>query len=54
MRVIIIDQSETLLAGWWTRKGERYISSWLTISDREKIWFKNRMVERFGENWDKD
>ncbi len=47
----VIDESETLLAGWWVRKGERYISSWLTITDRERLWFKEQMTNRYGKNW---
>lgn len=53
MKIAVKQESETLLAGWWARKGERYISSWLTVSDIERKWFEKQMVELYGKNWDK-
>lgn len=53
MTIKIADQSEVLLAGWWARKGERYISSWLTINDIERKWFEKQMIGMHGKKWNK-
>lgn len=53
MTIRVMDQNETLLAGWGARKGERYISSWLTISDIERKWFEKQMTGLYGKNWKK-
>lgn len=54
MTINVIDQSETYLAGWSVKKGMRYITAWLSVADKENIWFKQQMVSRFGEDWDND
>jgi len=51
MTINVIDESAIYIAGWWARKGERFISSWLSIEDREKTWFDNQMKSLYGENW---
>jgi hypothetical protein len=54
MTINVTDESDTYLAGWWVRKGERYISSWLTIDQRQYNWFDREMIKRFGINWRED
>ncbi len=54
MTINIIDESDTYLGGWWQRKGERFIASWLTIYETEKRWFESQMTLLHGRDWNRE